>query len=249
MCGCAFCSNSSSEICVLIAESNCVHASLKRRLCSLFPICCHSCEWLLLSSSAENGEIRALTSNLFSNSISPTTARNIHHHKLFNPALGIGVMFFLKTSSETCLQGENVTSSNCLHFIFSRKYKYLDTDVTICFFHDIIEPTTSKTALFLRTYPDKIEFSVVTSEIIGSISHSIKEKSDFKTEGVTKRLVRMDIFCRVSPSPFLSIQPVHLCASYSRVDKRRLTTGTHKPHYRLNSVSSVFSWTRVESPN
>lgn len=90
---------------------------------------------------------------------------------------------------------------------------------------------------------------MVTSEIIGSISPSIKEKSDFRSERVTKRLVRPDIFCRVSPSPFPSIQSVHLCASYSRVDKRRLTTGTHKPHYRLNSVSSVFSWTRVESPD
>ncbi len=94
VCGAAFCSNSSSEICVLIAESNCVHASLKRCLCSLFPICCHSCEWLLLPSSAENGEIRALTSNLFSNSISPPTARNIHQGKLSSPTLGIRLMFF-----------------------------------------------------------------------------------------------------------------------------------------------------------
>lgn len=76
---CVFCSNPSSEIYVLIAESNYVYASLKRRPCSLLPICCHSCEWLLLSSSVENGEIRALTSNLFSNLISPSTARSIHH--------------------------------------------------------------------------------------------------------------------------------------------------------------------------
>ena len=91
VCGRAFCSGSSSEICVLIAESNCVYASLKGRLCSLFPICRHSCEWLLLSSSAENGEIRALTSNLFSNSISP------HHCKKYPSSqvtyCGIGWFF------------------------------------------------------------------------------------------------------------------------------------------------------------
>lgn len=55
---------------------------------SPLPIRRHSCEWLLLSSSAENGEIRALTSNLFSNSIAPGTARNIHHRRLFNPRIG-----------------------------------------------------------------------------------------------------------------------------------------------------------------
>lgn len=96
LCRRAFCSNPSSEIHVLIAESNYVYASLKRRLCSLLPICCHSCEWLLLSSSAKNGEIRALTSNLFSNSISPSTARSIHHRKLFNPVQAIRAMSFVE---------------------------------------------------------------------------------------------------------------------------------------------------------
>lgn len=136
VCGRAFCSDSSSEICVLIAESNCVYASLKRRLCSLLPICCHSCEWLLLSSSAENGEIRALTSNLFSNSISPSTARRIHRQKLFNLVLDFKAMFFLE-HIEICLKGgKKSLSSDGLYLIFSKKHKYFHTDVTICLFQD-----------------------------------------------------------------------------------------------------------------
>lgn len=81
---------------------------------------------------------------------------------------------------------------------------------------------------------------------VASISHL---DTKWCPESSSFERLMTDIFCRVCPSPLLSIQSVHLCASYSRVDKRRLTTGTHKPHYRLNSVSSVFSWTRVESPS
>lgn len=79
-----FCSRFVFRICVLIAESNCVFASLKTRPCSLLPICRHSCEWLLLSSSAENGEIRALTSNLFSNSTPSHTHMHTHMHTARN---------------------------------------------------------------------------------------------------------------------------------------------------------------------
>lgn len=152
---CAFCSDSSSEIRVLIAESNCVYASLKRRLCSLFPICCHSCEWLLLSSSAENGEIRALTSNLSSNSIAPTTARNIRHRQLFNPAAGF---FLLKTNKEIGLHAT-------FTLYVSRECRNPDTDVTLCFFQQIIELTNCKN-----------EFSVIKTDYCLNLSR-LKRKN------------------------------------------------------------------------
>ncbi len=185
VCGAAFCSNSSSEICVLIAESNCVHASLKRCLCSLFPICCHSCEWLLLPSSAENGEIRALTSNLFSNSISPPTARNIHQGKLFSPTLGIRLMFFSGKQAKKIspFKGwEDVMSYSCSDFTFPRKHKYLDTSVIISFLYHIVELRTPKNCLTsAEIILTKLNF-LQQQVIIGSISYFIEEKSHLKIE-------------------------------------------------------------------
>lgn len=69
--------SSSPQICVLIAESNCVHASLKKTpmLClpRVLPL------WRMLIIIVISGEIRALTSNLFSNA----TARNIVSKPLY----------------------------------------------------------------------------------------------------------------------------------------------------------------------
>lgn len=128
VCVCSIGSESSSEICVLIAESNCAYASLKRRLHSLspLPIRRHSCEWLLLSSSAENGEIRALTSNLFSNSIAPGAARNIHLRRLFNPRIGCQRHVFSRFDESKSiympLKWWNATfPANYLPFILLRK--------------------------------------------------------------------------------------------------------------------------------
>lgn len=82
-----FCPSSSPQICVLIAESNGVHASLKKKPMLSVPCVPPLRRTLIIII---RGEIRALTSNLSSDSIAKATARNIAI-ELLSPAACCGV--------------------------------------------------------------------------------------------------------------------------------------------------------------